>query len=391
MTYSIYNTSSTQTYTVTDGTVNVDLDIGLVGKGYLGYGPTVNRNFLQLLENFSNASAPTKPVKGQIWYDSLNNVLKVYNGTSFVGVIGSTLSAADLNLTGNLTVSGTTTFYGTVNLPTIPSLGVTGALSGSSVAATGAVTGGTVTSTGVMTSNGNLVAASGTASSSTTTGALVVSGGAGVSGDLRVGGTIYGTVSGGISVSSINNTPIGNLTPATGAFTTLAATGTFTVNSLNNPTAVANGGTNGVGNIGSSGSTFNTVFAKATTAQYADLAEYYSADAIYEPGTVVEFGGSEEITIGTTHTSRVAGVVSTEPGFVMNQGATGTNMTPVALVGRVPCHVIGIVHKGDLMVSAGNGVAVANNSPTPGTIIGKSLEDKITNDKGTIEIVVGRF
>ena len=146
----------------------------------------------------------------------------------------------------------------------------------------------------------------------------------------------------------------------------------------------------GVGNIGASGASFNTVFAKATSAQYADLAEMYAADADIEPGTVVVFGGDAEVTVATeADDHRVAGVVSTNPSYLMNSAIEADHAVAVAFTGRVPCKVTGTVAKGDLMVSAGNGMAKANNNPAPGTIIGKALE----NSEGdvTIEVVVGRF
>ena len=149
--------------------------------------------------------------------------------------------------------------------------------------------------------------------------------------------------------------------------------------------------TYGVGNIGSSTVGFNTVFAKATTAQYADLAEKYVADAEYAPGTVLVFGGTHEVTVNSVDgDSRVAGVVSTNPGFVMNQGLEGNNVVTVAFTGRVPTLVIGPVRKGDLMVAAGLGRARAEADPKVGTVIGKALED-FDGAEGTIEVVVGRF
>ena len=149
-------------------------------------------------------------------------------------------------------------------------------------------------------------------------------------------------------------------------------------------------GSNGVGNIGSSTSVFNTVFAKATSAQYADLAEMYEADAVYEPGTVLCFGGSKEVTLcGQADSTRVAGVVSTNPSYLMNSGQTGDNVVAVALTGRVPCKVTGTIRKGDLMVAAGDGRARANNAAAVGTVIGKALADFDGSD-GMIEVVVGR-
>ena len=82
--------SSAQSITVADGTVNTQTDIGLVGKGYAGYGEVIAENFLHLLENFSNTTAPSKPVKGQIWFDETSNKLKVYAGTSFQPAGGAT-------------------------------------------------------------------------------------------------------------------------------------------------------------------------------------------------------------------------------------------------------------------------------------------------------------
>jgi hypothetical protein len=153
---------------------------------------------------------------------------------------------------------------------------------------------------------------------------------------------------------------------------------------------INNGQANGVGNIGTATSYFNTVFAKATSAQYADLAEMYEADAAYEPGTVVCFGGAKEVTVcDVENSTRVAGVVSTNPSYLMNSGQTGEHVAAVALQGRVPCKVTGQIRKGDLIVSAGDGRGRTNNDARTGTIIGKALADFDGQD-GVIEVVVGR-
>jgi hypothetical protein len=170
----------------------------------------------------------------------------------------------------------------------------------------------------------------------------------------------------------------------------LITTGTLTVNSTESATAIVNGGNGGVGNIGSSTRYFNTVFAKATTAQYADLAECYLADADYAPGTVLVFGGSAEVTQSFWDAdSAVAGVVSTNPAYQMNSGLTGDHVVAVALVGRVPCQVKGPVKQGALMVATTDGHARAESTPAAGTIIGKAVQS-FDGDTGTIEIVVGR-
>ncbi len=132
-------------------------------------------------------------------------------------------------------------------------------------------------------------------------------------------------------------------------------------------------------------------YAIATSALYADLAENYAGDADYEPGTVLAFGGEQEVTISTVHNdTRVAGVVSTKPAHLMNGEMEAEHKIAVALRGRVPCKVIGKTKKGDLLVaSAKPGYAVVNNSPAPGTIIGKALENKDSLGEGVIEVVVG--
>ncbi|MEK9700014.1 MAG: hypothetical protein VW270_29815, partial [Candidatus Poseidoniales archaeon] len=131
----------------------------------------------------------------------------------------------------------------------------------------------------------------------------------------------------------------------------------------------------------------------ATEAYYADLAENYVADADYEPGTVLVFGGENEVTQSTDKLSnKVAGVVSTNPAYLMNSHLEAENVTAVALTGRVPCKVIGKVEKGDMLVtSAIPGYAIASSLPQIGTVIGKALENKDDLDKGVIEIVVGRL
>ena len=145
-----------------------------------------------------------------------------------------------------------------------------------------------------------------------------------------------------------------------------------------------------MGNIGSTGTRFNQVFALASSAQYADLAEKYTSDATYATGTVVAFGGDQEVTISATDSDRrVAGVISALPSFRMNDGLQSEHTAMVALTGRVPTLVTGPVRKGDMMVSAGAGRARAEANPEIGTVIGKALADHDGAD-GVIEVVVGR-
>ena len=171
-----------------------------------------------------------------------------------------------------------------------------------------------------------------------------------------------------------------------------AIAGTTTVNTAGGATAIVNGAGNAIGNIGSSSSYFNTVFAQATTALYADVAERFAADEIYEPGTVVELGGSAEITrVQHDASDTVFGVISTRPAFTMNGGA-GDNDThpPVAMTGRVPVKVTGPVNKGDRLISAGDGIARAAQpgEATSFNVIGRALGSKTTAEVGTVEAIV---
>jgi hypothetical protein len=188
--------------------------------------------------------------------------------------------------------------------------------------------------------------------------------------------TEVASLSGSGNFSAAGNITSGNLS---------VGTGTVTVGNIVNSNA------NAVGNIGSSSNYFNQVFAQATTALYADLAEIYSADAEYPPGTVVSFSGTQEVTKSVIEGDpRVAGVISEKPSYLMNSGLNAEHRAAVALTGRVPTLVIGPVRKGDMMVSAGNGWAQACVTPAMGTVIGKALVN-FDGDSGIIEIVVGRL
>ena len=159
---------------------------------------------------------------------------------------------------------------------------------------------------------------------------------------------------------------------------------------------IIHSGTNGAGNIGEVGATFATVYATtfsgvSTTAKYADLAENYTSDTTYCPGTVVIFGGSAEITISTVeYDTAVAGIISTNPAHLMNNDCIGM---PVALQGRVPCRVQGPVRKGTVLVTSnipGVAQAIDNSKFVPGCVIGKALTEINITTIETIEVVVGK-
>ncbi len=234
-------------------------------------------------------------------------------------------------------------------------------------------------------------------STSTTTGAVIIQGGMGIAtGQLNIGGaagrsitTTTGNVvfNGNAQASSITSgqlvvrggvaIPTGNLWIGGSGGTAITHTGSIIPSS------------NVAFNLGSTSAWYNTFYGLATQAQYADLAENYAADSEYKPGTVVVFGGTEEITVTSTFADvRVAGVISTNPAYLMNAAATGL---PVALRGRVPVQVLGAVSKGDLLVTssqAGYAQSVGQNNSYGAAVFAKSLVTDGRNGSKIIEAVI---
>ena len=578
MAYTINLTDGTVFATVNDGTVNTASSMTLVGKNYAGYGEFLDENFIHLLENGSNTSAPSAPLTGQLWWDKTNNLLKVYNGSIFKTISAATASATQpsSNVTGDLWydttnqqvkvytgssfivvgpaftstegtagaipetvndntatphfvtglyVAGTrvgivskdatftaaaptsvlfptvfkgitmsnsadTVFAGNVRnggnvvitaggatTAIVQATGVlvtgfnsvTGNVIGGNittaglVTATGNVTGANVVTTGLATVTGNVIGGNVTTAGNVIATGLVSAGGNVIGANITTAGlvTATGNITGGniitaalvqsANVSATANVQAGNLrttglVSATGNVTSAAniagqffigngsqltglslgvsvtkfengtskgevnapngniaftVAGTANVVVIDTTTVYANvvsvqsiakTGSNGVGNIGSSANYFNQVFATATTALYADVAERFAADELLEPGTVVELGGTREITRSINDLSEnVFGVISTKPAYTMNGAAGDDDTHPrVAMTGRVPVKVVGYVKKGDRLVSAGSGQARAAQpgEATAFNVIGRSLVDKPTPEPGTIEAIV---
>jgi len=331
---------------------------------------------------------------------------------SFITNNATTISATGNITGGNLLASGVT-----ISTNTISATGnITGGnvivpgvlLAINTVSSAGNVTGGNVLTSGLISAAGTVfsgsISATGVAIASTLsatgTTALVAPG---LSAGLEIGSpSIPNTPyidfhsSGNVSTDfDFRIQASGGTAAGTGTLSLVGASivtpGTFTVNSGAAATAIVNGASNAVGNIGSTSTYFNNIFAQATTALYADLAEVYEADADYEPGTVVSFGGTKEVTVSATEGDpTVAGVISANPSYLMNNGLTADHRAIVALTGRVHTSVTGAVTKGAMMISAGNGRACACTTPIMGTVIGKALEN-FDGESGIIEIVVGRM
>ena len=287
-------------------------------------------------------------------YNSSNGALYA---TTFVGNVSG-------NISGNLTVSGSNTQV------LFNDAGLANATSGFTFNK----------STGVVSITGNLASGNANLGNAATANFFIGAGnnlsniqGANVSGAVSyattanavAGANVSGTVSQATTVMGATQNNITTL----GALTTLSTGANTTAGTI-------------TGNWGlSTGSKL--------TATYADLAEYYEADKPYEAGTVLEFGGEKEVTIAEDGTTRVAGVVSTNPAYVMNSQCKGEHIVALALQGRVPCKVRGTIRKGDMLVSGGNGFARPSQLPVMGMVIGKSLEN--FEGEGIIEVAVGRL
>ena len=307
------------------------------------------------------------------------------NGTFAIAnaaTVGTTLSATG-NITGaNINTGGLISVTGNVIGGNLVTLGLANVASAS---VTGNVQAGNLRTAGLVSATGNIT------SDANISGTFILGNGSQLTG-----------ISAAVSVTNINNGTSEVRIGASGGNANISIGGTANVAVFTTGTAYFIGnisvagiekiGGNADGNIGSSSNYFNRVFATATTALYADVAERFAADELLEPGTVVELGGVKEITRSTQDLSEnVFGVISTRPAYTMNGGA-GDDDThpPVAMTGRVPVKCVGTVRKGDRLVSAGDGVARAAQpgEATAFNVIGRSLENKTTMDIGAIEAIV---
>ena len=424
MAYTINLTDGTIFATVADGTINTASSMTLVGKNYAGYGEFLDENFIHLLENGSNTTAPGAPLTGQLWWDKTNNVMKVYNGTTFKVISAATASssAPTSNVAGDL-------WFDTTNQQLKVYNGSAFILVGPA-STSGQGTSGAIVTTVQDTSLvdhvivqlyvNNVIVAIVSKDATFTPGGAGITGFATVGPGIQLSTSVSGAVFGGTASdadaldglastqflrSDANDTTSGTLgvlndtgltvgtdqdarisvTTATSAVTianqTSNANLVFQVNVAGTPTtAMTIFGANGV----ISGTQIN--------ANYADVAERFAADETYVPGTVVELGGTAEITRSVEELSEnVFGVISTRAAYLMN-GAAGSDTThpPVAVNGRVPVRVVGKIRKGDRLVSAGNGLARAGakNELSPFNVIGRSLQDKLDTGEGIIEAIV---
>jgi len=448
MAYTINTTDGTIFATVADGTINTTSSLTLVGKNYAGYGEFLNENVLKLLESGANTTQPSAPLTGQLWFDKSAAVLKVYNGTLFKNLGSATASGSQPTsvVAGDLWFDSTNAqlkvYDGSAFILVGPSFtagsGTTGAIVDTiednvavdhvvvkmfveddivamvskdatftpgaaitgfatigpgiqlSTAVSNAVFKGSATNAQTLDNldSTDFLSAVGNDTTSGTLGVLNDTGLAvGVDSDLRV------SVSGS-DVTVQNQTSNGDviLRVNDGGVATTVATLDGATATLQMSADILNAQADGVGNIGSASVGFNTIHAKATSAQYADLAERFEADVAYPAGTVVELGGAKEVTVAQQDlTDAVFGVISTQAAYLMN-GSAGSNEThpPIAMSGRVPVRVVGIVKKGDRLVSAGNGLArsAKQGEANAFNVVGRALETKSSAKEGTVEAIV---
>lgn len=421
MAYTINLTDGQIFATIADGTINTSSSMTLIGKNYAGYGQFLDDNFIHLLENGANTTPPGAPLTGQLWWDKTNNLLKVYNGTIFktISAATSSSSAPTSNVQGDL-------WYDTVNQQLKVYTGTTWLIVGptysSGTGVTGAIPDTIVDNASVSHVVIKLYV------SDTLIG--IVSKDATFAPQTAIPG--FATVKPGIQLSTASASYLfqGTSTDAqlldsldstqfmrsdantstTGTLAVLNNTGLkvgtnqdYSVSVSGTNVTVANQTSNGniafSVNVGGTPTTAMTIYGANGTisgnqinANYADVAERFAADEVMEAGTVVELGGSAEITQVTADLSdKVFGVISTRAAYLMNSKA-GTDEThpPVAMTGRVPVRTIGSVKKGERLVSAGNGLARAAKAgeATAFNVIGRALCDKLDSGLGTVEAIV---
>jgi hypothetical protein len=446
MAYTINLTDGTIFATVADGTINTDSSLTVVGKNYAGYGEFLNENMIKLLESGANTTQPSAPLTGQLWFDKSAGLLKVYNGSTFknLGSATSSASAPSSNVTGDLWFDSTNSqlkVYDGASWILVGPAFTAGTGTSGAIVDTIEDTGGTDHVVVKMFVEDSIVTI--VSKDATFTPSVAISGfatiGPGVNMSSTVSNAIFngkaanaeqldGIDSTGFLSATANDTTSGTLgvlndtglavgvdsdmrVSVSGSDVTIAnqtsdgdlklsvndGGSQTTVINIDGATSSFNPGANATVNMGTSSLKYNTIYAvefngTATTAEYADLAERFEADAEYQPGTVVELGGAKEITSATGELSdEVFGVISTRAAYLMNAGA-GSDAThpPVAMSGRVPVRVIGAVNKGDRLVSAGNGLARAalKTEVNNFNVIGRALETKYSEEEGTVEAIV---
>jgi hypothetical protein len=318
----------------------------------------------------------------------------------------STGAITGATLTGSLTTAAQPNI---TSVGTLTSLAVTGGITSASLTSTGAITGATltgplttaaqpnITSVGTLTSlavTGNITAGNITTGNITLgPGAVLTGSGAGLT-SLNASNITTGTLSSarlsGTYTIDINGSATTAGTVTTAAQPNITSVGTLSSLNVSGPLTTTQLTTGSAGTAGSITGQWTLSPGSTMNATYADMAERYTSDKKYEVGTVLMIGGPAETTIATESSKTcIAGIVSSEPAYILN--STLKDSVVLALIGRVPCKVVGTIAKGDLLtVSHIDGVATSTTTPQCGTIIGRALESYDSSDVGIIEVKVDR-
>jgi len=406
MAYTIVKSDGTVLTTIADGTINTtSTSLGLPGRNYAGYGQSLDTNFVHMMENFSASTPPQNPLKGQLWYNTTNSTLNVCptdgesNSLAWLSLTttasGGATTFGSVTVTGNLVANNlTATNNSNANAATFSYLTATVSANVASANLTTANIGTlttTLITTGANTTAGTIIGTwtangGGTANSVTgttlwvTNGNLVVTGAGSIG--IKTDNYYYAN---GVPISFAGTYSNSNVSGYLPTYVGQVGTGASTFRG----TTLTTGANTSAGTITgnwslSSGSRLN--------ATYADLAERFAADAIYDAGTVVQIGGTEEITaVQYDLSDSVFGVISNTAAYLMNAGAGNDSTHPaVAVTGRVEVKVVGIVRKGQRLVSAGNGMARAakDGEATAFNTIGRALTDKLSDGEGFVEAIV---
>jgi hypothetical protein len=404
MAYTIVKSDGNVLTSIPDGTINTtSTSLGLPGRNYAGYGQALDTNFVHLIENFADTTVPPNPLRGQLWFDTQSSILKVCPAD------GTTNALAWLTLastsSGNATTFGSVTVTGNISANNMT---VTNQLSANSssfnfltVSANANIANANITSANIGTLTTTVITTGSSSTAGTMTGVWTHTGAGtanGINGTSMwvTGGNLVITGAGSIGIRTdnyyyANGSPIsfagtyGNSNVA--AY--LPTYGGTILTTTTQATALTTGANSTAGTITGN---WTLTTGSRLQATYADLAERFAADAVYDAGTVVQLGGKDEITAVQYELSEdVFGVISDTAAYLMNAGAgNDTTHPPVAVSGRVQVKVIGIVRKGDRLVSAGNGIARAAGAgeATHFNVIGRALEDKNADGIGYVESFV---
>jgi len=345
------------------------------------------------------ASLTSSAVTGTVFTGTSYNASSGFNGNLIGNVSATIINAGSVTGAGFLATSGYTGTILTAAQPNITSIGNIVNLNTNGITALSgfatyngaeiATIGGTITFSSLNnTPVGNAIPATGGFTTVTVSNVAVPAANAVI--NLGQPGAYWGTIYG--NTAQLGSLTAGNVRGTIGTFNSIVIpSGNITTGNLTVTTSILPSA-NLTANIGSTTQWFNNIYGTAVHAQYADLAERFHADAEYPAGTVVEMGGVNEITKVVAELSeKVFGVISTNAAYLMNSSA-GNNEThpPIAMSGRVPVRAVGLITKGDRLVSAGNGLARSGNHSeiTPWNVIGRSLVNKTDEGEQLIEAIV---